>query len=114
MKNEKCEDEKSVNGKSVNGKYKDVSAACVVASALIDLSDFVGGEAGKCYYDAAIQMLQTLSEPPYWAGQTNAALLLHSVGNYPAGSEIDASIIYADYYYMEALNKLQTRANETR
>ncbi|MBR1388774.1 MAG: hypothetical protein IJ569_04040 [Prevotella sp.] len=28
--------------------------------------------------------------------------LLHSTGHHPAGSEIDASIIYA-YYYLEAL-----------
>lgn len=32
---------------------------------------------------------------------------MHSVGNMPAGSEIDYSIIYADYYYIEALNRLK-------
>ena len=43
------------------------------------------------------------------SGSTNVSFLLHSVGNYPAGSEIDASIVYADYYYIEALCKLKTR-----
>lgn len=33
----------------------------------------------------------------------NNALLLHSTGHTPNGGEIDASIIYADYYYLEAL-----------
>ena len=28
---------------------------------------------------------------------------LLSTGHKPAGSEVDASIIYADYYYIEAL-----------
>jgi unsaturated chondroitin disaccharide hydrolase len=32
---------------------------------------------------------------------------LHSTGSKPAGSEIDASIIYADYYYIEALTRLK-------
>ena len=32
---------------------------------------------------------------------------MHSVGNHPAGSEIDASIVYADYYYIEALLRLK-------
>ena len=35
------------------------------------------------------------------------AFLLHSTGHWPAKSEIDASIIYADYYYMEALLRLK-------
>lgn len=32
---------------------------------------------------------------------------MHSTGHHPAKSEIDASIIYADYYYMEALVKVK-------
>ena len=35
------------------------------------------------------------------------SFLLHSTGHHPAGSEIDASIIYADYYYYEALLRLR-------
>lgn len=30
-------------------------------------------------------------------------LLIHSTGNLPAKSEIDVPIVYADYYYLEAL-----------
>ena len=37
------------------------------------------------------------------SGKKNVAFLMHSTGHHPAGSEIDASIIYADYYYLEAL-----------
>jgi hypothetical protein len=35
--------------------------------------------------------------------QNQGFLLLHSTGNYPAKDEIDVSINYADYYYLEAL-----------
>lgn len=48
-------------------------------------------------------MLKELSSPKYQSGETNNAFLLHSTGHKPNGGEIDASIIYADYYYIEAL-----------
>ena len=41
----------------------------------------------------------------YQSGKKNVAFLKHSMGHHPACSEIDASIIYADYYYLEALNR---------
>lgn len=36
-------------------------------------------------------------------GTASGFLLLHSTGHRPANSEIDVPIIYADYYYLEAL-----------
>ena len=87
--------------------YRDVSAACVVASALIELSQYVGQEKGRRYLEQAQQMLRSLATPDYQSRDRNSAMLLHSVGNLPAGTEIDASICYADYYYMEALARLK-------
>ncbi len=52
-------------------------------------------------------MLTSLSSPDYQCGDLKPAFLMHSVGHKPAGSEIDASIIYADYYYIEALLRLK-------
>lgn len=95
---------------------KDASAACVVASALLELCQYdVAGERkdvnGKSvnakYYDAAVAMLRDLSTDRYQSRDKNTAFLLHSTGHHPAGSEIDASIIYADYYYLEALLRLR-------
>ncbi|MBQ7415370.1 MAG: glycoside hydrolase family 88 protein [Prevotella sp.] len=82
---------------------KDASAACVVASALIELSQYVDHEKGSTYHDAAESMLRDLSTEKYQSREKNVAFLMHSTGHHPAGSEIDASIIYADYYYIEAL-----------
>ena len=49
-------------------------------------------------------MLANLSSDKYQSRSTNNAFLLHSTGHKPNGGEIDASIIYADYYYyIEAL-----------
>lgn len=86
---------------------KDASAACVVASALLELSQYVDGKKADEYMDAATNMLSDLSSPRYQSGESNVAFLMHSVGNHPAGSEIDASIVYADYYYIEALLRLK-------
>ena len=86
---------------------KDASAACVVASALLELGDFIGGVHGKYYREMAIKMLAQLSTDRYLSGDKNSSFLLHSTGHHPAGSEIDASIIYADYYYIEAIGKLK-------
>ncbi len=82
---------------------KDASAACVVADALMELSGYVGGAKGAAYRKTALEMLAQLSTPRYQSGKRNVAFLMHSTGHHPAGSEIDASIIYADYYYLEAL-----------
>ena len=48
-------------------------------------------------------MLASLGSDAYRSGDRRPAFLDHSVGHHPAGSEIDAAIIYADYYYIEAL-----------
>lgn len=88
---------------------KDASAACVVASALLELCQYVSEEKSNEYVAAATAMLKDLSTEKYQSREKNVSFLLHSTGHHPAGSEIDASIIYADYYYLEALLRLQLR-----
>jgi len=88
---------------SIPNAPRDASVACVVASALLELSRFVKDESKtKLYQEKAEAMLKELSAH-YQSRDVNNAFLLHSTGHKPAGSEIDASIIYADYYYIEAL-----------
>jgi unsaturated chondroitin disaccharide hydrolase len=92
------------NDPAIPNAPKDASAACVVSSALLELSGFVKDKVkAKMYKQKAEAMLKELSSPSYQSGSINNAFLLHSTGHKPAGSEIDASIIYADYYYIEAL-----------
>lgn len=86
---------------------RDASAAAVVASGLLELSSYVKDKAkADAYFNSAVKMIKALSSPAYRGGQTNNAFLLHSTGHKPGGTEIDASIIYADYYYIEALIRL--------
>lgn len=87
---------------------RDASAAAVVASALIELSQYVDDPAlAEHYLAQSKHMLRTLSSPSYRCGDDKPAFLLHATGHHPAGSEIDASIVYADYYYLEALLRLK-------
>ncbi|HEX6426868.1 MAG TPA: glycoside hydrolase family 88 protein [Niastella sp.] len=90
---------------------KDASAAAVTASALLELSTFVPDSAkAAAYRKKGEQMLQSLSTEKYQSRNINNAFLLHSTGHKPNGGEIDASIIYADYYYLEALLRLKKLA----
>lgn len=96
------------NDPAIPNAPKDASAACVVASALLELSTFVADKSKAAFYrDKAEQMLAALSTERYQSRNVNTAFLLHSTGHKPNGGEIDASIIYADYYYIEALLRLK-------
>ncbi len=83
---------------------RDASAATIVASALLELSTFCKDVQLKTEYkNTAIKMLEELSSDRYLSGKKNHAILLHSTGNKPKNKEVDMPIIYADYYYLEAL-----------
>lgn len=92
--------------------YRDASAAAIIASALIELAEYVPADKGTAYLDEAKAMLTTLSSASYQSRDAKPSFLLHAVGNMPAGSEIDASINYADYYYIEALSRLRNYQNQ--
>lgn len=83
---------------------RDVSAATIMASAFYELSEYV--ENGKKYEKVADRILQNIVRS-YRAdiGKHHGFLLLHSTGHKPAGSEIDVPLIYADYYFLEALKR---------
>jgi len=95
------------NAPNIPDEPKDASAAAITASALLELSDFTKDKKLKKYYhEKAEKMVSVLSEK-YQSRDKNSAFLLHSTGHKPAKSEIDCSIVYADYYYLEALLRLQ-------
>lgn len=92
------------NANNVKIKYRDASAAAITASALLELSAYTG-KSGKQYFAAAEKMLQSLSGPEYTAaaGTNGNFLLKHCVGTIPHNNEIDVPLVYADYYFLEAL-----------
>ncbi|WP_224242938.1 glycoside hydrolase family 88 protein [Hyalangium gracile] len=95
-------------------REKDSSAAAAVASALQELSTFVTDPAlAERYQAAAMATLDSLTSPAYLAeGSNSPGILLHGVGfnrNHikPKGDAIDKSLIYGDYYFVEALMRFK-------
>lgn len=84
---------------------RDASAAAVTACGLLELSTFVEG--GKKYYAYAEKILKSLSSDAYLAaeGTNEGFVLMHSTGSLPHGSEVDVPLNYADYYYLEGLQR---------
>ena len=93
------------NAPGMPNEERDASAAAIMASALLELSQYV--ENGMRYNDAAAEILESLASPAYMArpGTNHGFILMHSTGHKPAKSEIDVPIIYADYYFIEALRR---------
>ena len=98
------------NAPDIPNEPRDVSAATVIASALYELSLY-DAEKGQRYKDNADQIMDNLTKH-YRATlkKDNGFLLLHSTGTKPTNTEVDVPIVYADYYFIEALmrkNKLE-------
>lgn len=84
---------------------RDASAAAIACSALLELSTFTEGDQAEKFRESAIRILYSLSSDRYRAnpGTNNHFLLMHSVGNLPGNNEVDVPLVYADYYFLEAL-----------
>jgi len=87
--------------------YRDASAGAVMASALLELGQYVGKTERKKYLGVAEKAIRTLASDAYRAkaGENGGFLLEHSVGSLPHQSEIDVPLTYADYYFIEALHR---------
>lgn len=81
---------------------RDVSAATITASALYELYGYSGN--GR-YLEYADRVLHNLKTEEYLLARNIKApfILDHSTGNKPKNDEIDAPLVYADYYFLEAL-----------
>ncbi|MDN3668485.1 glycoside hydrolase family 88 protein [Echinicola jeungdonensis] len=88
---------------------RDSSAGAIMASALLELSDYVDGDLAAKYKENAATMLTTLTSDEYIAekGTNGGFLLKHGVGHIPENSEVDVPLTYGDYYLVEALLRLK-------
>lgn len=90
---------------SLEGMSRDSSAAAIAASGLLEIADAVPAGEKRLYKDAAERILQSLTENyATWDQPEHEAILLH--GTSSGISNIDVSLIYGDYYYVEAIAKL--------
>lgn len=92
----------------MDGEPRDASAASIMASALYELSWYNKSAGYKTLADnILISLSSNYQSPP---NKNNGFILLHSTGFKPAKSEIDVPIVYADYYYLEAMLRSKIKA----
>ncbi len=89
----------------IHNALRDASAGAIIASAWLELSQYVDSKLAARLRDIVETQLRTLASPAYTAapGENGDFILKHSVGFFPEGSEVDVPLTYADYYYVEAL-----------
>lgn len=95
------------NAPNIPNEPYDASAGAIITSALYELSQYSTQQ--EHYIRVADSMLSRLSSPEFLApvGENMGFLLKHSTGHLPHNSEIDVPIVYADYYFLEAIIRKQ-------
>ena len=95
------------NDTSIPNAPRDASSAAVMASALLELYSFTKNQT---YLEYSNKIINTLSSDKYLLNDSvkGPFILDHSTGNWPKKDEIDQPIVYADYYYLEAIIRKQS------
>ncbi len=86
--------------------FEDNSAACIAASGLLDLAEIVKGDKKHTYHDMALRLLQRVSEKRCCLDDTMDALVTDCAVSYAERINGVHTLIYADYFYLEAMLKL--------
>ena len=90
---------------------RDASAGAIMASAFAELSTLTSeAELAKRCREESLREVRTLASEEYLSkeGEREGFLLGHSVGHLPGNSEVDVPLTYADYYFLEAILRLES------
>jgi unsaturated chondroitin disaccharide hydrolase len=85
------------------------SAAAISASGLWNLADLTGDVArARLYRDYALEIIDTLTEPDFCALETPGweGILKHGCYHQRKGLGVDESVMWGDYFFLEALSKV--------
>ena len=88
---------------------RDASAGAIMASSFIELAGFTADkQLSKALMKMAEKQIRTLASDEYLAQPDSNGyfLLKHSVGSYPSDTEVNVPLTYADYYFLEALLRI--------
>lgn len=90
------------NDPAIPKAARDVSAATVMSSALLELYEYTKN---KEYLNFSHKTIQSLVTKDYLLPEDIKLpfILNHSTGNWPKNDEIDVPLVYADYYFLETL-----------
>ena len=82
---------------------RDASAAAIAASGLYDLARRSDARAAARYRATADRLLGALATSYLASPTPSGAILAHSTGGRPQHVEVDVGLVYADYYFVEAM-----------
>ncbi|MFF2482723.1 glycoside hydrolase family 88 protein [Paenibacillus sp. NPDC058071] len=86
---------------------RDTSAASCAASGLLELAAMLPAEEGRIYRTVAIDIAFSLGERYALLDDLDRhGLLREGTGNKPDGQNVNVSLIYGDYFYVETVAKL--------
>jgi unsaturated chondroitin disaccharide hydrolase len=89
-------------------KQPDSSAGAIAASGLLDLAGFTASRAkSRLYRDTALRILETLTGEEYLAHTTPGweGILKRGVYHIHKGLGVDESVMWGEYFFVEALTK---------
>lgn len=85
------------------------SAAAIAASGMWRLAKLTGDPArAQLYRSYALRILDTLTGPEFLASETPGweGILLHGIYHYRKGLGVDESVMWGDYFFLEALSQV--------
>jgi unsaturated chondroitin disaccharide hydrolase len=112
------------NAPGIPNTARDTSAAAIAASGLLELSTLVGDYDHQLkYYDAACKIMTSLCTPSSYGGYLSRnsngspigpGIIMEGCYHYPlsagGGNIYDESLVWGDYYFIEALQRYLTIA----
>ena len=87
------------------------SAASIAAAALAQLADLCDGEDAQRYRTHALRTVALLSQPGYLSCDNDDwhGLIQHAIYHRRNNLGVDESVMWGDYYYLEAVDRLLSR-----
>lgn len=86
---------------------RDTSAAAIAAASLLELASLVEEDEAEKYRTFATATVESLYENySTWKEPDHQGLLKEACGHHPANSDVNCSLIYGDYYFVEAVARL--------
>ncbi|WP_461205132.1 glycoside hydrolase family 88 protein [Clostridium sp. DL1XJH146] len=91
----------------LDGEPKDTSAASCAASGMLEIAKHLPKEEGRIYREKAEKIIFALtSKYSTFDNMDYEGLLLEGTGHRPANQNVNVSLIYGDYFYVECIAKL--------
>ena len=87
--------------RAISRDVKDTSAGAIAACGMLELSQL-----DEYYKDAAVKILSAITENYSNLYNDNEAILNGATANKAAEENVEVGLIYADYYYTEAIRRL--------